>query len=208
MGVCSSLPSGNGQPTSTRVNQKLPSSREERERTVEERGINVSSFNFQVTESLQKPKGGDPVPQLEKQKGGAFLEKCYCFIDFFIFSVFTLVVDENLKDKFLFVYLQKKHLLMEWVYKKYLKIPDCGIKECDILELGEEPQLLSFPQHKWQDYECPEYPQPIFITIPTCILQIGHFIMRIVLIAMSGSNYSGNLQIFFAVGPNLQPKSF
>jgi len=30
----------------------------------------VSSFNFQVTESLVKPKGGGAVPQPEKQQGG------------------------------------------------------------------------------------------------------------------------------------------
>lgn len=70
---------------------------------------------------------------------------------------------------------------------------------------------LSFPINVhpslFQD-ECPEYPQPIFITLHTCILQTAHFIMRMVLIAGSASIYSKNLQIFFAAGSNLQPKSW
>lgn len=70
---------------------------------------------------------------------------------------------------------------------------------------------LSFPINVhpslFQD-ECPEYPQPIFITLHTCILQTAHFIMRMVLIAGSASIYSENLQIFFAAGSNLQPKSW
>lgn len=62
MGVCSSLPSGNGQPTSTPVNQKLPSPRQDRGRAEQERAINVSFSKFQVTQSLLKPRGGDAVP--------------------------------------------------------------------------------------------------------------------------------------------------
>lgn len=76
---------------------------------------------------------------------------------------------------------------------------------------GISTLTLSFPisvhPALFQD-ECPEYPQPIFIALHTCILQTAHFIMRMVLIASSASTYSGNFQIFFAAGPNLQPKSF
>lgn len=54
---------------------------------------------------------------------------------------------------------------------------------------------LSFPINVhpalFQD-ECPEYLQPIFMTLHTCILQTAHFIMRMVLIARSASIYSGN----------------
>lgn len=76
---------------------------------------------------------------------------------------------------------------------------------------GISTLTLSFPisvhPALFQD-ECPEYPQPIFIALHACILQTAHFIMRMVLIARSASIYSGNFQIFFAAGPNLQPKSF
>lgn len=55
---------------------------------------------------------------------------------------------------------------------------------------------------------CPENPHPMFITVPNCISQTGHFSVRMMPLAKPASIFPGTLQIFFAAGPNLQLKGF
>lgn len=73
MGVCSSLPSGNGQPTSTPVNQKLPSPRRKGKGSVGESNkcVFCQFSGYQVSAETSRRRS---CPQLEKQQGGGELD--------------------------------------------------------------------------------------------------------------------------------------